>query len=212
MEQASKPVIVVIEDDDSVRESLKLSLQVLGYAVDAYPNGKLGIRAVKKSTPNAIIVDYSLPDMNGIEILQTIRRHTGLARIPVLLLTAYEKEGFEQIALAEGFVDFLRKPYAITDLKRALELLIRYQKSADLLESGVTRKARALSKTVQEKYNLTSREFEVVSLLYKGLSTEEIIEMMHIKRNTHKNHMSRILRKVNVKNQTELLQACYTLG
>ncbi|MBW7874695.1 MAG: response regulator transcription factor [Candidatus Cloacimonetes bacterium] len=213
MESEDKPLVVLIEDDDSVRLSLKMSLVSLGYEVFDCADGTQGLKDVKRIRPNVVIVDYQLPGLDGIEILRAMRKDSLLSRIPVLLLTGFEKEGFREEALREGFVDFLKKPFSSDDLKRVLEVLIRYQKTADVMNTASAgRRRKILSKGLQDKFHLTEREFEVVALLYKGMSTDEIIDAMNIKRNTHKNHMSRILKKVNVKNQTELLQTCYSLA
>ncbi len=212
MSRIEAPLIAVIEDDDSVRQSLKLTLDLLGYRVTAFIDGHSALKEMKNLRANAVIIDYALPGMNGIDILRNLRRDPHYARVPTLMLTAFERDGFREEVLDEGFVDFLQKPFEIKQLEKALEILIRYQKTAEVLDCGPSgnRRRKVLPKSVQEKYNLTAKEFEVVSLLFKGMSTDEIIVQMNIKRNTHKNHMSRILKKVNVRNQTELLQACYT--
>ncbi len=101
------PKLIIIEDEEPIRELYKRQLTLAGLETDGFPNGKEGLEAISKSKYNLLLLDIMLPDMNGLEILKQIKSNPATKALPVLLLTnlgqdAVIKEGFQ--LGAEGYM------------------------------------------------------------------------------------------------------------
>ncbi len=118
--------VLVIDDDDGVRQFIVDSLQGSGYAVVASSNGADGLRSMRESAPDLIIVDYAMPGMNGVEVVNEARRH--LPSLPIILAT-----GYADMAAVDAVVDpgrVLRKPFRIDDLNAAVRAALADREAA----------------------------------------------------------------------------------
>lgn len=101
--------ILLIEDADSLREVLGTILESAGYAVSAYANAEDALRAISKESYVAILSDFKLPGMNGIDLLKAVRR--GSPSVPFIIMTAYGSIEIAVEAMREGANDFITKPF-----------------------------------------------------------------------------------------------------
>jgi len=120
---------IIIDDDDLFRESLSHNLRDLEFEVMDFPNGQSALDhlASKDNWPDIILLDWKMPQMNGIEVLKTLRRSD--IDVPVIFLTVLGDQIYEEAALAGGAVDFIEKSRSFTILRRRIELVI--SKSSD---------------------------------------------------------------------------------
>ncbi|MBP0022261.1 MAG: EAL domain-containing protein [Cyanobacteria bacterium SBLK] len=113
--------ILTIEDDENIRDSLLDVLGSEGYDLIAAANGRCGLQLAREEFPDLILCDLILPELNGYEILQSIRQSTDLANTPFIFLTGkVEKEYFRQ-GMELGADDYLTKPFTLSELLGAIE-------------------------------------------------------------------------------------------
>ena len=134
----SKPRLLFVEDEATLREHLALRLSDT-YVVDTAGNGNEALLAVMRAKPALVVTDIVMPDMNGVELLVTLRQNPGTRSIPVLLISGraadeYRIEGFKQ-----GADGFLAKPYTERELKKLIGSMLR---SAQLRAEAAAHDAR----------------------------------------------------------------------
>jgi len=118
-----KPHILVIEDDRPILNFLKSSLLNKGYQVTAVLHGEEGLSAAAQSVPDLVITDLGLPDMDGLEVVSRLREWTEL---PIIILSAREKERDKVEALDRGANDYLTKPFGLNELLARIRVCLRY--------------------------------------------------------------------------------------
>jgi CheY-like chemotaxis protein len=102
--------ILIIEDDSDSLEILKMQLEFMGYEVIEAVNGEDGIKKAEAHLPKIVIMDLGLPDINGIEATQRLKKSPQTAHIPVIAHTAWREEDYKDDAAKAGIVEFLTKP------------------------------------------------------------------------------------------------------
>jgi CheY-like chemotaxis protein len=125
MSHPSQQTILLVEDYKDSREMLSLLLEDLKYRVLATVNGQHALDLASKETPDLILTDFNLPDMNGTELIRRIRRLGGrLSHIPIVMLTAYGRDVVRDLAIEAGCTAFFSKPINFTILQEAIEQLL----------------------------------------------------------------------------------------
>ena len=115
--------ILVVEDDAAVRDSLARTLRFEGYQVDTVGDGLAALDAVRAGEPDAVILDVSMPRMDGLETCRRLR--AGGVLVPVLMLTARDSIGDRVAGLDAGADDYLVKPFALQELLARIRALLR---------------------------------------------------------------------------------------
>ncbi|GAA3453302.1 response regulator transcription factor [Dactylosporangium matsuzakiense] len=115
--------ILVVDDDAAVRDSLARTLRFEGYQVDTVPDGAQALRAVKGQEPDAVVLDVSMPVLDGLQACRELRAEGVL--VPVLMLTARDSVGDRVAGLDAGADDYLVKPFALQELLARLRALLR---------------------------------------------------------------------------------------
>ena len=115
--------VLVVEDDRDIRELLRWTLEVAGYQVIEAENGADGIAAARQYEPDAILMDMSMPLMDGCQSTRRIRQNPRLARVPIIACTAYNRWEWRGKAILAGCTDFLTKP---VDSGKLLTMLSHY--------------------------------------------------------------------------------------
>ena len=108
--EAASPRILIIEDDRDSREGLRELLEASGHIVDVADSGLTGIERVLDRSPSVALIDIGLPDLDGYEVAQRLRRHLGKEEIFLVALTGHVGPYHERQALASGFDAHLTKP------------------------------------------------------------------------------------------------------
>jgi two-component system cell cycle response regulator DivK len=115
--------VLVVEDDPDSRALLKMTLEIAGYRVIEAENGFDGIEAARKQEPDAIVMDMSMPLMDGCQCTRLIRQNSRLATVPIIAFTAYNRWEWRGKAILAGCTDFLTKP---VEARKLLTMLSRY--------------------------------------------------------------------------------------
>jgi DNA-binding response OmpR family regulator len=117
--------VLVIDDEDDIRELCRVNLEFEGFQVFDAANGPLGLEAAVRHRPDVIFLDLMMPDMDGWEVLQRLKQDDSTAQIPVVLLTARTGEDDQMRGWQEGILEYVSKPFNPLSLvewaKRAME-------------------------------------------------------------------------------------------
>lgn len=116
--------MLVIEDDANILLSLKFVLNREGYAVRTATSGRQGLDAMRSDPPNLVILDLMLPDLSGYEVCEQARSDPGLARTPILILTARAQDTERLQGLQSGASEYLTKPFRVADLIHRIAQLL----------------------------------------------------------------------------------------
>lgn len=117
--------VLIVEDDEQLQLTLKIWLQTQKFTVKAVGNGNDASEQLQFSSFDAIILDWHLPDKDGIEILKTYRSNGGLT--PVIMLSGNDTEAERQQGLSSGANEYMKKPFDFKELTERLHTLIDQQ-------------------------------------------------------------------------------------
>ena len=162
--------IVIIEDDESIREMLRYYFRSVGYEVACFESGEDYFEKAGEVKPSLYILDIMLPGMDGLEILRRIRADARLEETPVLMLTARTSEMDKVKGLETGADDYVVKPFGIMELQARVKALLRRAgrpRTESVLTCGdleIDPAAREVRKN-GVPVELTYKEFELLRLL-----------------------------------------------
>ncbi len=118
-------LIYIVEDDINIREIETFALKNSGYQVEDFSNAKEFYHAIKDKKPNLVLLDIMLPDEDGMEILQKLRRNPETKRLPVIMVTAKATELDRVKGLDSGADDYIIKPFGVMELISRVKALLR---------------------------------------------------------------------------------------
>src|SRR5919112_57384 len=115
--------VLVVDDDRSLRDALRRALSLAGYEVDVAEGGQHGLTQIATGSPDAVVLDVGMPDIDGLEVCRRLR--DGGNRVPVLMLTARDAVEDRIDGLDAGADDYLPKPFDLGELRARLRALLR---------------------------------------------------------------------------------------
>jgi DNA-binding NarL/FixJ family response regulator len=201
-----QPIRILITDDHAiVREGLR---RILGASPDMVvageaSNGIEALRLLESCNPDIVLVDISMPGMNGIEL--THRLHDEHPQIPVLVLSMHQEEQFAVRAIKAGAAGYLTKDCAPEMLAQAIRKLISGGK---FITPEV---AEALANAIVSEHSevphkhLSNREFQIFQMLASGKSINDIAHDLSLSANTISTHKGRLMNKLGVDNNAGLV-------
>lgn len=158
--------ILLIEDDPLIGEGLKLGLTKSNFSVDWFTDGKTGLDALSSAPYDAVVLDLTLPKMDGLDVLQHWRKAN--QDVPVLILTARDTLDERITGLQQGADDYLCKPFALAEVVARLQALIRrrYGQTNPIIEHGGVKFDPNQRKVFykDEEITLTTREYNLLEL------------------------------------------------
>ena len=192
-------MIWCVEDDESIRDIELYALNNAGFATKGFEDGMSFWNALKNEKPELVLLDIMLPEMDGIEILSRMKESIEYKRIPVILATAKGQEYDRIKGLDLGADDYIVKPFILPNLLARIEAVLRrsnWQKEAHV------KKEKTLNKDVNIDA-LTPKEKEVLALVAKGASNQEIADKLCVRDVTVKTHLNSVFKKLKVTNRTQ---------
>ena len=123
-----KPTVMIVEDEASLVTMLRYNLEKEGYAVTEANDGEEAITVANETTPDAVILDWMLPRMSGIEVCRQLRRKAETRHVPIIMLTARSEETDKVRGLNVGADDYLTKPFSMPELVARVRALLRRTK------------------------------------------------------------------------------------
>jgi two-component system response regulator MprA len=171
--------VLVIEDEDRIRQFLQRGLAYENYRVDVAPDGPTGLALARENPPDIVILDWMLPGMDGLEVCRRLR---AAGPVPILMLTAKDTVSDRVMGLDAGADDYLVKPFAFDELLARMRALLRRAapsspevlKFADLTLDTGTRQAFRGERAIE----LTAKEYELLELFMRHprqVLTREVI-------------------------------------
>jgi len=167
--------IYVIEDDESIRELLKIALEGFGYQIRAYEAAEPALLDMKTEKPDMAIFDIMLPGMDGLSAIRLLRQDAGLKDIPVICLTAKDKELDKVAGLDVGADDYITKPFGVLELAARIRSLLR-RSNKNSSDDSITIKTLTINQQTREvnndgiKVDLTFKEYELLMYLIENSS------------------------------------------
>lgn len=166
-----KPRILVVDDEPEAVELIEFNLKESGYAVTTAADGAEALKKARGQTPDLIVLDIMLPEMNGFEICKALRVDAATARVPIIMLTAKAAEIDRVLGLELGADDYLTKPFSTRELMlRIKKMLSRGQASEpveNLLRFGelAIDIPRHIASWREKPFDLTATEFKLLTIL-----------------------------------------------
>lgn len=180
--------IYVIEDDESIRELLKVALEGFGYSIKAYESAEPALQDMKEDQPDMAIFDLMLPGMDGLTAIKLIRQDEQLKHMPVICLTAKDKEIDKVIGLDVGADDYITKPFGVLELAARIRSLLRRSNKEDNSSSIITINSVTINTQTREVRNngelieLTYKEYELLNYLLENearvVSRDELLNQI----------------------------------
>jgi len=199
---SSAPIVFVVDDDISVRESLELLIGSAGWLPRTFGSAQEFLDRPPARGPSCLILDVSLPGLNGLELQRRIAGER--SDMPIIFITGYADVPKTVQAMKAGAIEFLTKPYSDDALLAAVGDALQRSEAALQAqdESSVIREAFA---------TLTAREREVMGLLVMGLHNRQVAGELRISEITVKTHRRNIMRKTDAGSFANLVNMARTL-
>jgi len=191
-----KPIVFVVDDDISVRESLEMLIQFAGWQPETFASAEEFLAHPRVLTPNCLVLDVSLPDLNGLDLQKLVADRL---EMPIIFITGYGDVPMTVRAMKAGAVEFLTKPLAEEALLGAIRHSIERSQTALVNEAEM--------QALRGRYaSLTPREREVLALVVSGLLNKQVGFELGISEITVKGHRGRMMLKMKADSLADLVR------
>jgi FixJ family two-component response regulator len=196
------PIVFVVDDDVSVRESLELLIKNAGWQPEIFASAQDFLSRPRVTVPSCLVLDVALPGLNGLELQQQLADRTDM---PIIFITGYGDVPMTVRAMKAGAVEFLTKPFRDDVLMNAIRGAIERSRAALRLDSEM--------RTLRSCYeSLTPREREVMALVVSGLLNKQVGGELGISEITVKAHRGQVMRKMKADSLPDLVTMAARLG
>jgi DNA-binding NarL/FixJ family response regulator len=203
--------LLLIDDDTRFLLLIGEYLEARGYQLSRAANGKHGIEFLSRLTrespsPDLIICDVLMPQMNGYEFVRTLRVMAGREMLPVIFLSAKGEANDRIRGLKEGADAYLAKPFEPNELVALADAMLRRSEHLQTANSALGRWRNLGEPTIDIRFEveLTKTEGKVLRYVTRGFSNKEIAREMRVSQRTVETHVSNMLQKTTLQNRTEL--------
>jgi DNA-binding NarL/FixJ family response regulator len=198
--------ILIADDHEVVRQGLQVILQAQdGWEVcGEAPNGREAVALAKELKPDIVVLDISMPELNGLEATAQIVK--ALPQTEVLILTVHSSDDLEQAAVANGANGYVVKSHAIRDLVPAVQALLQHRPYLVSVDGNSGASNPESIPRIKGNHNrrLTPRQLEIVKLLAAGKGNAEIAQQLGISVKTAETHRANVMRRLGVHSISEL--------
>lgn len=209
--------VVVADDQPAVRAGL-VSLLSLVEDIEVVAEAADGTEAIQKvieHKPDVLLLDIRMPNKNGLEVTLHISENPHIDQVSILILTTFEDDEYVFGALTSGAKGFLLKDVEPNDLYNAIRLVANGHSLVGPSASSSIAKRLSSNNKARSNYDisaLTDREREVLQLVGRGLSNDEIATRLIMSPLTAKTHVSRTMSKLNARDRAQLVRIAYECG
>ena len=197
--------LLIVDDQSLIRRGLKalLKLEDCLEIVGEADNGKTAIELVEKLQPNVVLMDVRMPIMDGVAATKEISQRFPASKI--LVLTTFDDDDYVVRAIKYGASGYLLKDTPSEELVGAIQAVHKgyTQLGPGIVDKVVNNSSVAKPTPPPGWSELTSRELEILSSIAAGASNAEIAERLYISQKTVKNHVTNILRRLEVRDRTQ---------
>jgi FixJ family two-component response regulator len=190
------PIVFVVDDDISVRESLESLIRFAGWQPQTFKSAQDFLSCQRVFVPSCLVLDVTLPDLSGLELQKRIA--TDRSDMPIIFITGHGDVPMTVRAMKAGAVEFLTKPYGDEVLLNAIQQAIEFSRAALRHEAEM--------QSIRDSYALLSRrERQVMALVVRGLLNKQVGGELDISEITVKAHRGNVMRKMRADSLANLV-------
>jgi len=197
------PIVFVVDDDVSVRESLESMIRFAGWRPETYGSAHEFLARPAADVPSCLVLDVSLPDLNGLDLQKRVADDR--TDMPIIFITGHGDIPMTVQAMKAGAVEFLPKPFPDDVLLSAIQNAIERSRAVRGLDAD--------RHAVHERYaSLTPRERDVMALVVSGWLNKQVARELGISEITVKAHRGKVMRKMYARSLADLVRLAAELG
>ena len=190
------PVVFVVDDDPSVRSSLKFLIGTVGLHVETFDSAETALQRLSPDTPGCLVLDVRLRGLSGLDLQHELAARN--CQVPIVFITGHGDIPMSVRAMKAGAIEFLTKPFRDQDLLDAVRIALERDRMRREQEEEITE--------LQQRFeSLTAREREVISMVVAGKLNKQIADQLGTAENTVKVHRSRAMEKMHAQSLAELV-------
>jgi len=193
----SDPIVFVIDDDPSVRSSLKFLVSTVGLHVETFDSAEAALQKIPTDAPSCLVLDVRLRGLSGLDLQHELAARN--CQVPIVFITGHGDIPMSVRAMKAGAVEFLTKPFRDQDLLDAVRVALERDRARREQEKEITE--------LQQRFeSLTLREREVISMVGAGKLNKQIADQLGTAENTVKVHRSRAMDKMDAQSVADLVR------
>ena len=191
------PVVFVVDDDPSIRSSLKFLMSSVGLQVECFDSADALLQRKLPDAPSCLVLDVRLRGLSGLDFQHELAARN--CHIPIIFITGHGDIPMSVRAMKAGAIEFLTKPFRDQDLLDAVRIALAKDRERCERKKEVS--------DLKERFNsLTPREQEVISMVVSGMLNKQIADQLATAENTVKVHRSRAMEKMQAQSVAELVK------
>jgi RNA polymerase sigma factor (sigma-70 family) len=194
---SSGPVVFVIDDDPSVRSSLKFLISTVGLQVESFDSAESFLQRKPLEGPSCLVLDVRLRGLSGLDFQRELAARN--IRTPIVFITGHGDIPMSVRAMKGGAIEFLTKPFRDQDLLDAIRIALERDR-------GRREQEKEIKELRQRFESMTPREQEVISMVVSGMLNKQIAGQLGTAENTVKVHRSRAMEKMRAQSLADLVR------
>ena len=207
--------LLLVDDHELVRKGLTLMLQTqkkIDVQITQANHGKEAIKLAKEQHFDLIILDVNMPVLDGISTLKKLKELA--ITIPVLMLSMHKEEDLIRDALSNGAAGYILKNSSLDEITKAMISTMKRDRylSNEVAEILINHTNEEIPTLIQNEFNLTLREIQIISMLVKEMTSKEIGDYLFISKRTVDGHRNKIMEKIGAKSAVGLVKFAVKYG